>query len=66
MICPPLTISLGIAAYPEDGNDIEELIKRADAAMYVAKQSGKNRVEMYASGMDLILSEAQSALATGA
>jgi diguanylate cyclase (GGDEF)-like protein len=63
---PPLTISLGIAAYPADGNDIEELIKKADAAMYVAKQSGKNRVEMYASGMDLILSEAQSALAAGA
>jgi diguanylate cyclase (GGDEF)-like protein len=49
---PHLTISLGIAAYPEDGNDIEELIKRSDAAMYAAKQSGRNRVEMYTTGMD--------------
>ncbi len=63
---PPLSISLGIAAYPEDGKDIEELVKKADAAMYMAKQYGKNRVESYASGMDLILSENKSALAAGA
>jgi diguanylate cyclase (GGDEF)-like protein len=50
--CPSLTLSLGIAAYPKDGTDIEELIIKADAAMYAAKQSGRNRVEMYASGMD--------------
>ena len=54
---PSLTISLGIAAYPEDGNSIEKLIKRADAAMYVAKQTGRNRVIMYESGMDRIRSD---------
>ena len=50
--CPSLTLSLGIAAFPKDGTDIEELIIKADAAMYAAKQSGRNRVEMYASGME--------------
>lgn len=54
---PPVTISLGIAAYPIDGNRIEELIKKADAAMYAAKQSGRNRVATYESGMDRFRSE---------
>jgi diguanylate cyclase (GGDEF)-like protein len=67
--CPSLTISLGIAAYPEDGTDIEGLIIRADAAMYAAKQAGRNRVEMYAPGMEKrrpeILSSPGSILSTG-
>jgi diguanylate cyclase (GGDEF)-like protein len=41
---PGLTISLGISTYPEDGRDIETLIKNADSAMYVAKQNGRNKV----------------------
>jgi diguanylate cyclase (GGDEF)-like protein len=40
---PRLTISLGISSYPEDGEDIETLIKNADTAMYAAKQSGRNK-----------------------
>jgi len=35
--------SIGIAMYPEDHNEAELLIKYADDAMYLAKQSGKNR-----------------------
>jgi diguanylate cyclase (GGDEF)-like protein len=54
---PSVTISLGIAAYPIDGNGIEELIEKADTAMYVAKKSGRNRVAMYESGMDRFQSE---------
>ncbi len=34
--------SIGIALYPDHGNDAESLIKRADEAMYVIKHSGKN------------------------
>jgi diguanylate cyclase (GGDEF)-like protein len=49
---PSLTISLGIASYPEDGKDLEMLIKRADAAMYAAKLSGRNKVVKYTQDME--------------
>ena len=39
-----VTISCGVASGPEDSQDIESLIKRADEALYKAKQSGRNRV----------------------
>jgi len=38
-----ITISLGVAEYPAIANSAEELIYRADAAMYAAKSAGKNR-----------------------
>ncbi len=41
------TMSMGVVCYPEDGTDVNELIKKADIAMYDAKKSGKNRVEYY-------------------
>ncbi len=34
--------STGIALYPQDGDDPAELLRRADAAMYEAKQSGRS------------------------
>ncbi len=37
-----ITTSIGVAVYPDDGTDIVELTKHADAAMYLAKQSGRN------------------------
>jgi diguanylate cyclase (GGDEF)-like protein len=39
----PITVSLGIASWPTDGVMKEEIISRADAALYRAKQSGRNR-----------------------
>jgi len=51
---PPITISLGIATFPSDSTDIEELIKKADAAMYEAKQKGRNRVVKYSTAIQLI------------
>lgn len=39
-----VTISAGISAFPGDGHDPQVLIDRADEAMYVAKQSGRNKV----------------------
>ena len=38
------TISLGVATYPKDANSADELIRRADDAMYAAKRLGKDRV----------------------
>lgn|GEM_PF-731933 len=39
-----VTLSIGIAVYADDGLTCEELMKKADAAMYTAKQQGKNKV----------------------
>jgi len=39
-----LTVSIGLAEYPEGGETPEELIATADAAMYQAKSSGRNQV----------------------
>jgi diguanylate cyclase (GGDEF)-like protein len=41
----PLTVSCGVAAYPESVGDIKSLRSAADAALYRAKQGGRNRVE---------------------
>lgn len=47
-----VTASLGIALYPYDGEDVETLVKNADAAMYQAKQRGKNNYQLYAEEMN--------------
>lgn len=43
---PPqsITVSVGIASFPEDGNTKAEIIRSADIALYHAKRQGKNRV----------------------
>jgi diguanylate cyclase (GGDEF)-like protein/PAS domain S-box-containing protein len=40
-------VSIGISFYPEDGAEAEELMQKADNAMYAAKREGKNRVTCY-------------------
>lgn len=42
-----LSVSIGIAIYPEDGTDRNTLLKNADSAMYSAKELGKNRFQHY-------------------
>jgi diguanylate cyclase (GGDEF)-like protein len=39
-----VTASIGVASYPDDGKDVENLIQAADEAMYRAKRTGKNKV----------------------
>jgi diguanylate cyclase (GGDEF)-like protein/PAS domain S-box-containing protein len=41
------TTSIGIAIYPEDGEDVETLFKSADTAMYWAKEQGRDSYELY-------------------
>ena len=41
------TMSMGIVKFPAEGEGVEELIRKADIAMYDAKKSGKNRVAWY-------------------
>jgi diguanylate cyclase (GGDEF)-like protein/PAS domain S-box-containing protein len=42
-----ITASMGISSYPDDGVDLHGLIKNADAAMYQAKQLGRNNFQFY-------------------
>jgi diguanylate cyclase (GGDEF)-like protein/PAS domain S-box-containing protein len=44
-----VTGSIGIALFPTDGQDAATLLKHADAAMYLAKERGKNNVQFYTS-----------------
>ncbi len=47
-----LTISCGVAAYPEDAQAKDTLISRSDIALYEAKKAGKNRTCVYSRTMD--------------
>lgn len=47
-----VTLSIGIAVYPEHGKNVEELIKSSDIAMYNAKLSGKNKYVVYDGNMN--------------
>lgn len=47
-----VTGSIGVAYFPTDGASGESLMARADAAMYCAKQRGRNNVQRFAAGMD--------------
>lgn len=42
-----VSASIGVAIYPEDGTDADQLLRNADQAMYVAKQQGKNRYHLF-------------------
>ncbi len=42
-----VTTSIGIAIYPEDGEDVETLFKNADTAMYWAKEQSRDNYELY-------------------
>jgi diguanylate cyclase (GGDEF)-like protein len=44
--------SIGISRFPNDGDIPEELLKRADVAMYQAKQGGRDVYQIYSSSMD--------------
>jgi diguanylate cyclase (GGDEF)-like protein len=45
--------SIGVATYPEGGEESQVLLKNADIAMYAAKENGRNRYCLYDPGMDI-------------
>ena len=42
-----ITVSVGVATYPQQADSLEEVVKAADVALYAAKQAGRNRVSRY-------------------
>ena len=46
-----VTLSLGISVYPNDGEEADTLMKNADAAMYKAKEDGRNSHQFYTTDM---------------
>ena len=47
-----VTASIGIALSPQDGNELSQLMKNADTAMYHAKERGKNNIQFYQADMN--------------
>lgn len=47
-----VTPSIGIAVFPEDGEDVETILRSADMAMYFAKRSGRNSFQYFSKSMN--------------
>ncbi len=48
-----VTPSIGVSVYPEDGDNVEDLLKNADVAMYQAKDAGRDTVRFYSGTMSV-------------
>ncbi|MBA2484021.1 MAG: EAL domain-containing protein [Nitrosomonas sp.] len=48
-----ITASIGITFYPEDGENINDLLKNADNAMYLAKKQGRNNYQLFTEDLNL-------------
>ena len=55
-----ITVSMGISGYPADGQDAETLIKRADIAMYHAKEQGRDGYQFFKQDLYVAALERQS------
>ncbi|MDO8412477.1 MAG: EAL domain-containing protein [Gallionellaceae bacterium] len=55
-----ISASIGIAIYPDDGQDVNTLLKNSDTAMYHAKEAGRNNCQFYTLEMNQIAAELHS------
>lgn len=51
-----VSASIGITLYPEDGQELSQLLRNADQAMYAAKSQGRNRYSFFTQSMQIALS----------
>ena len=52
-----ITCSAGISLHPQDGPDVDTLLKNADVAMYRAKEAGRNNFQFFTSEMNQLVNE---------
>jgi EAL domain-containing protein (putative c-di-GMP-specific phosphodiesterase class I) len=57
-----VSASIGVAVYPESGEDVDQLLRNADKAMYIAKQEGKNRYHLFDHAQDAVAKERRETL----
>ncbi len=48
----PISVSVGIASHPQNGIEFEDLVKKADKAMYFSKNQGRNQCRNYFEGIE--------------
>ena len=49
--------SIGVALFPDDGENVETLLKNSDLAMYYAKEAGRNNCQFFTQKMNLVVAE---------
>ena len=52
-----VTCSIGVSQYPSDGDDFQTLLQHADAAMYLAKEYGKNNFQFYTKRLNTLANQ---------
>lgn len=57
---PPCTVSIGVACQASEHEELEQLLSRADAALYLAKENGRDRIEFDIGGLNAVKSAAAS------
>lgn len=58
MEIPNITVSIGVASFPEHASETEALVKAADDAMYVSKRSEKDKVVVSEAALFLVPAKA--------
>ena len=61
---PRITISIGVAAFPQSGDNPQAVLKSADDALYRAKDGGRNRVELSPAAQNSIVAIQRAAHST--